>query len=364
MQKTLTCIRVFFVLLCVFLLMTYTATVNPEGINFSTAVIGIAAGLCVGLSLVSIDILLKRFSLYSFNIALLGLFCGYLMGEALWNIITASISFKVAMESDVFSLYKLLVYLPCAYFGMVLTVRASDQLHLSIPFIKLKSSNSKKKDLLIDWSILLDSRILDITSSGLLDNYLIVPRFMLKELFVMAENVDENVRTKARRCLEIFKKLETMGALELRYSDLDFPDIKDTALKLIQAARALDCNIITSDIARLQQYAVDGVKIINIHMLSNALKPITGEQLSIKIQRYGKEPRQGIGYLEDGTMVVVNGGAEYIGETMKAQILSVKHTSSGRMIFCNAANDFMLDASSLVHSEAELENTHKNYFAL
>src|ERR1044072_7233269 len=103
----------------------------------------------------------------------------------------------------------------------------------------------------------------------------------------------------------------------------------------------MNTNIITSDINRIQQASIEGVRIINIHLLSNALKPLTqaGEFINIKIQRYGKEPRQGVGYLDDGTMVVVNGGAEFIGETIKAQVLSVKHTSSGRMIFCNAAEE-------------------------
>jgi uncharacterized protein YacL len=116
---------------------------------------------------------------------------------------------------------------------------------------------------------------------------------------------------------------------------------------------------------------LEGIKIINIHMLSNALKPLTqsGEFLSIKIQRYGKEPRQGVGYLEDGTMVVVNGGAEYIGETIKCQVLSVKHTSSGRMIFCNAPDMPLTpmgnDKNDLISREfAAPDTSHKNYFAI
>ncbi len=124
----------------------------------------------------------------------------------------------------------------------------------------------------------------------------------------------------------MWSELESLPALDLRYVDTDFPDVKDPMTKLIRLARFLDANIITSDMNRIQQSFHEGVSIINIHMLSNALKPITqtGEHINIKIQRYGKEPRQGVGYLEDGTMVVVNGGAEYIGETIKAQVLSVE----------------------------------------
>jgi uncharacterized protein YacL len=99
--------------------------------------------------------------------------------------------------------------------------------------------------------------------------------------------------------------------------------------------------LITADISRIQMASIEGIRVINIHTLSNALKPLmqAGEFIKIKVQRYGKEPRQGVGYLEDGTMVVVNGGGNYIGETIDAKVLSVKHTTSGRMIFCNAIDE-------------------------
>jgi uncharacterized protein YacL len=141
--------------------------------------------------------------------------------------------------------------------------------------------------------------------------------------------------------LENLKKLEELLSLEIRTSDTDFPEIKDSMGKLIRLARLLDANILTTDINRVQIAATEGVKIINLHALSNALKPLmqAGEKLKIKIQRYGKEPRQGVGYLDDGTMVVVNGGGDFIGENIDVYVLSVKHTASGRMIFCNTIEE-------------------------
>ena len=210
-------------------------------------------------------------------------------------------------------------------------MQATEEIRLSIPFIEFKQLSHKKKDILVDFSILSDPRIIDLASTGLLDHHLIIPRFAVKELYVQAETGDEMIKAKARRSLEMIKKLESLPSLDLRYVDTDFPEIKDSMAKLIHLARFMDKHIITSDINRIQQSSIEGVRIINIHMLSNALKPITqtGESINIKIQRYGKEARQGVGYLEDGTMVVVNGGAEFIGETIKAYVLSVKHTSSG-----------------------------------
>ena len=145
-------------------------------------------------------------------------------------------------------------------------------------------------------------------------------------------------KSKARRCLEVIKKMEQLDHLGLRFNDTDFPEVRDTTSKLIRLARLIDGNILTADISRVQMASIEGVKIINLHSLSNALKPLmeTGEMIRIKVQRFGKEARQGVGYLDDGTMVVVNGGGNFIGEVIDAQVLSVKHTSSGRMIFCNA----------------------------
>ena len=148
-------------------------------------------------------------------------------------------------------------------------------------------------------------------------------------------------KNKARRCLDVIKKLESVPALEIKINDTDFPDVKEMQGKLIRLARLLDANLLTADINRIQMASIEGIRVINMHALSNALKPLmqAGEYIKIKIQRYGKEPRQGVGYLDDGTMVVVNGGGNYIGETIEAKVLSVKHTTSGRMIFCNAVDD-------------------------
>lgn len=230
-----------------------------------------------------------------------------------------------------------------------MTLKTSDELYVSIPFVKFSATSEKKKDLIIDSSVLFDTRIIDVATTGLLDHQLVLPRFVIKELYAMSETGDEMSRGKAKRSLEVTKKLEAIPELHLRFNDTDFPEAKDTQNKLVRLARLLDANLLTADISRVQIASIEGVRIINIHTLSNALKPLmqTGEFIKIKIQRYGKEPRQGVGYLDDGTMVVVNGGGNYIGETIDAQVLSVKHTSSGRMIFCNSSDE---DAQENGHS--------------
>ncbi len=269
---------------------------------------------------------------------------------------------KTSLKDEFQPLLETSLMLFCSYIGLLATMRASEELYISIPFFKFKPSEEKKKNFLLDHSILSDMRLLEIVSSGLFDNLLIIPRFVIKDLYEALENSDDLVRTKAKRSLDLLKKLESLPELNLRYSETDFPDIKDSTSKIVHLARLIDAQILTVDINKVQQSNIEGVRIINLNTLSNTLKPLTQatEYLSIKIQRYGKEPLQGVGYMEDGSMVVVNGGAAFIGETIKTQVLSVKQTSSGRMIFCNAFNEESGDFATIPPQE----HSSKNYFAL
>jgi uncharacterized protein YacL len=365
MSMSLSFIRLLFLIICVLFSISFTTQNFEGGFNLINVSVGLLGGFVMTGLLVGSDLLFRRFNLKSFNTAILGLLFGYLMGKAILFILDGIIG--IEESSAALMPVRFFVFLFCSYLGMIMTAKAADELHMSIPFVQFKQISHKKKDILVDVSIMTDPRIIDLVSSGLLDHQLILPRFALKELYSMAESADEAIKTKARRSLEVIKKLESITTLDLRYVDTDFPEIKDPMAKLIRLARFMDTNIITSDINRIQQSSIEEVRIINIHMLSNALKPITqaGEFINIKIQRYGKEARQGVGYLEDGTMVVVNGGAEFIGESIKSQVLSVKHTPSGRMVFCNACEEgSLLTEQDFAQSISNLENTHKNYFAL
>ena len=340
MNLTLAFTRILFGILCVFFMTTYMIS-SPSG-DLST---NILFGVCLGLALIGLligfDILFRRFNLRSFNTAVIGLLFGYLMGQALVIIFDAILdisSISITLMPQTLEVIKLSLFLFGIYLGTLMTLRSSDELYVSIPFVKFSPTAQKKKDLIIDSSVLSDVRIIDVCTTGIFDFHLILPRFIVKELYAQLETGDEGVKEKSRRCLETIKKLEAMQNLGIRYNDTDFQEVKDTTSKLIRLSRLIDCNILTADISKVQMASIEGVRIINIHSLSNALKPLTqtGEFIRIKVQRYGKEPRQGVGYLEDGTMVVINGGGKFIGEIIDAQVLSVKHTSSGRMIFCNA----------------------------
>ncbi len=367
MNISLSFIRAFFLLISVLILTAYTTSQTVESFTPLNILIGILSGTGFALSVMATDYFFKRFNLRAFNIALLGLFIGYLMGSALLLIANSILNIStLPISNEVQTLVRTGIFLFTAYLGMCMTARSAEELYVSIPFIKFKPINQKKKDLLIDTSILQDSRIIDLASSGLLDNHLILPRFTLKDLYNSTENGNEVINAKARRSLEVYKKLENMPNLDLRYVDTDFHDVQDPMSKLVRLARLLDANIITSDINRIQQSTIEGISVININTLANALKPISqaGEYINIKIQHPGKGARQGVGYLDDGTMVVINGGADNIGETIKVQVLSVKHTTSGRMIFCNSTDESLLTEQESAQSVANLDIAHKNYFAL
>ena len=340
MNISLAFTRLFFTLISVFLITTYLVS-SPHGTLITNTFTGIVAGLIFSLFLFGVDTLFRRFNLRSFNIAVVGIFIGYLMGQALVLVFDAvlkisSISFIISPMG--IELIEIALFLFGTYLGTIMILRSSDELYVSIPFVKFTATAQKKKDILVDQSVLSDARIIDLCSTGLLDHHLVIPRFVIKDLYAAVEGGDESTKAKSKRCLDSIKKLEGVANLELRYNDTDFPEVKDQTSKLIRLARLIDANLLTADISRVQMASIEGVKIINMHSLSNALKPLmqAGEYIKIKVQRYGKEPRQGVGYLEDGTMVVINGGGDFIGQIIEVQVLSVKHTSSGRMIFCNS----------------------------
>ncbi|MBS0616367.1 MAG: TRAM domain-containing protein [Verrucomicrobia bacterium] len=319
-------------------------TSTPTGDSTTNILWGMGLGITFGCFLVALDMLFRRYNLRAFNIAIIGVFIGYLMGEALllvFNAILEISSISVVIQPQTLEIIKIALFLFGIYLGTIMTLRASDELYVSIPFVKFTQTTQKKKDLIVDTSVLADARIIDVVATGLFDHQLIIPRFVIKELYAQSETGDEPTRVRARRCLDVSKKLEAVPHLELRYNDTDFPEVKDTTGKLVRLARLLDANILSADVSRVQMSSIEGISIINMHSLSNALKPLmqAGEFIRIKIQRYGKEPRQGVGYLEDGTMVVVNGGGDFIGDLIDARVLSVKHTTSGRMIFCNVADE-------------------------
>lgn len=340
MHFSLGFIRFFFLLLNTFFITTFIIS-SAKGSLFANTILGLSIGVSFSVGLIFLDTFFRRWKLRAFSTVVIGLLFGYLLSETLLLCLRhvldiTSISIYLAPSSVEFC--KLAIVLFSLYLGTIMVHISSKELSISIPFVHFQSKSGKTRTILPDLSTLCDPRIIDLASSGLLDNLLVVPKFLVQELYIQIESPEDNIKAKAKKSLETLKKLESIPSLEMQYIDMDFSEIKDVTNKLLTVARKTEGRILTLDLGKIQLPFPDSVRTINLNTLSSALKPSmqSGEVIKIKIQRFGKEPKQGVGYLEDGTMVVVNGAGNCIGEIIDAQVLSVKHTSSGRLVFCNA----------------------------
>ncbi len=202
---------------------------------------------------------------------------------------------------------------------------------------------------IIDTSVIIDGRIADIVQSGFIEGTLIVPRFVLQELQHIADSADDLRRKKGRRGLDILKSLQDDGSrVALQVIDDDPQEVKEVDQKLIRLARQYNAKVVTNDFNLNKVAQIEGVEVLNINDLTNALKTVAlpDEHMDVKIVNPGKESMQGVGYLEDGTMVVVDGGREFIGKTVSVIVTSVLQTERGRMIFTRLQSGVMGGASS------------------
>lgn len=319
------------------------------------ALIGaMAAGLALAGAHLALGQVITTFKIRNLATAMLGSALG-LIFVGLWARVLTPLTPWIAPNLlPVFALAKLLLSMYAAGYGALIAFKSGEKLQATIPFVRLKTQEPVFRSILLDSSSLQDPRIYDIASTGIFDKRLAIPRFIADEANTSVPLEEGHVKSKPRKVGEVIRKLEELTHLDLRMIDDDGTHNKDPLQRLLHLAEKTGADILTSERYRLQPATAEAVRIINIHTLASALRPLmqAGETLTIKVQRYGKEIKQGVGYLEDGTMVVINGGGDYLGETIKAQVLSIKHTSSGRMIFCNALAS---DTSYLTPTESDVE---------
>ena len=187
----------------------------------------------------------------------------------------------------------------------------------------------------LDTSVIIDGRIVDIAKTGFTNGRLYVPKFVLSELQYIADSSDALRRNRGRRGLEVLKQLQDDKDSNIEIVDIDFPDVREVDAKLVELAKKFSAEIITNDYSLNRVAELQGIKVLNINALANALKPVVlpGEEMSVKIIKPGKEEGQGVAYLDDGTMIVIENGKPYIGRTIDVVVTSVLQTSAGRMIF-------------------------------
>lgn len=194
---------------------------------------------------------------------------------------------------------------------------------------------------LLDTSVIIDGRIADISSTGFIEGVLVVPQFVLTELQHIADSSDTLKRTRGRRGLDILKKLQDERATTVQISEEDFEDIQEVDLKLVRLAKKMGAQILTNDFNLNKVCELHHVQVLNINDLANAVKPVVipGEDMQVVVIKDGKEHNQGVAYLDDGTMIVVEGGRSFIGQSITVTVTSVLQTSAGRMIFAKPKDE-------------------------
>jgi uncharacterized protein YacL len=235
--------------------------------------------------------------------------------------------------------YSLLLYVCSAYLGLFVAVKKKSELDLLDRDIIVKGSKKKQLNThVVDTSVLIDGRIADVCESKFLSGTLVVPRFILTELQAIADSADPARRAKGRRGMEILTRLQENPELPVKIFDKDFPEMKEVDSKLVALAKDLGAKILTTDFNLNKIASIQGATVLNVNDLASALKPVVlpGEQMSIFIVKEGKERDQGIGYLDDGTMVVIEEGRRHMGQKVSVLVTSILQTSAGRMIFTKA----------------------------
>ncbi len=301
----------------------------------SVVLFGIVIALAVGV--VIVDLVTPRKKIQTISGVYLGLMVGLILSGLIQSAIEPSLALLTVNEGVRRAISGLLMIVIC-YVCVSTILQTKDDFRFIIPYMEFNKEVKGTRPLVLDTSVVIDGRIADVAETRVIDQPIIVPRFVLQELQGIADSSDKLRRNRGRRGLDILNKLQKSTGVEVKIHDSDIPElagIREVDQRLVILAKHLGGRVVTNDynlnkIARLQ-----GVEVINLNDLANAMKPIVlpGEGLVVKMIKRGEEPGQGVGYLDDGTMVVAEQGLHHLGETIRLTVTSVLQTSAGRMIF-------------------------------
>ena len=299
--------------------------------------LGAGIGALCGLLVVLIDLYFKRLSVRNILSVLIGTALGLWIHSLIMGIITHYAGIPAAQLSQV-GIISAVVF---AYLGVITILRGQDEFSIMIPFVKFTGKGGYEDVILLDTSVIIDGRIADICETMFLSGKLYLPRFVLKELQLIADSSDPLKRNRGRRGLDILNRMKTNPLIEIKIHETDFAELNTVDAKLVKLGQELGGKVLTNDFNLNKVAELQGVKVLNINELANALKPIVipGEMMQVKILKEGKEQDQGVAYLDDGTMVVVDNGRRRIGQTLSVTITSVLQTQAGRMIFAKPSDE-------------------------
>ncbi len=323
-------IRIFFLALCTMGGFAISQ-VRPEFTGGGSGTLGMMIGFGFGGLLVALDEMLKGFSLRAFSATSFGLF----LGSAVAFLIDHSGLFENTDEKTRW-LVRLGLFLSFSYIGIVLAMRSNkEDFSIIIPYVRFAPRNKPENLLLLDTSVIIDGRIADLIESNLLEGLVVVPRFVLKELQQIGDSGDPIRRARGRRGLEMLNRLQHNSLVEVKIHDGDFPEEKEVDAKLVRLARNLGAKLFTNDHNLGKIAGLQSVSHVNLHEVAKAFKAVLlpGEILNLRVVREGKDKGQGVGYLNEGTMVVVNQGQSLIGQQVDVQVQSLLQTGAGVIVF-------------------------------
>jgi len=338
MERTVNIFRFFFLTACgvggYYVADAFTdLTVRHENWAGWPHWVGFCLGMASGLMVILADRLLKGVSLRAFSSATFGLALG---GILAWLLLASGIFQYTSKDAQ--WLIHLVVYLVFGYLGMMLALRSNkDEFTLIIPYVRFQSSDSRDTNWIVDSSAIIDGRIVDLVKSGFIEGTLSVPSYILEEVKRLADSSDSTRRAKGRRGQETLDELKASSLINFHVPEGGIEVGEEVDAKLVHAARLLGARIVTTDY-NLQKIAeLQGVKLLNVHELSKATRPLAlpGEVIEVKLVKEGRDSGQAVGYLSDGTMIVVNMGKPHLGQLVQAEVASILQTPAGRMVFAD-----------------------------
>jgi uncharacterized protein YacL len=296
--------------------------------------VGLPANVGFALALAALVVLFESRLRETAVTRVLGALIGCAIGLAIAHAIGTGLLWADRGDRRVEFLHSfVLIVLP--YLGLVLGGKHGEWLEPLRLVSLFRATGPERHYKILDTSVIIDGRIADVCETGFVDGTLVVPQFVLKELQLVADSADSLKRNRGRRGLDILQRIQKMSGVEVSISDVDFPDVREVDLKLIELARALPGKIVTNDFNLNKVAQLRGVDVLNVNELANSLKPVVlpGEIMKVFILKEGKEYNQGVGYLDDGTMVVVDNARRMISRTIEIVVTSVLQTTAGKMIF-------------------------------
>src|SRR4026208_316819 len=295
--------------------------------------ISAGVGALVAICIILFELRIRRATLKTLIGAAVGSILGIIGAYLIGSLISRQES--TALDASMKTVLTLALTFFMAYVGLMVGAAKGDYLDLSA-LGGIFSDKVARRDLkILDTSVIIDGRIADVAETGFLTGSLIIPQFILRELQQVADSPDSSKRQRGRRGLDMLHRLQNNSSLDIQIVETDFPSVREVDLKLIELGKQLDAVIVTNDFNLNKVSQLRGVSVLNINELANALKPVVlpGEAMRVFILKEGKEYSQGVAYLDDGTMVVVDNARKLIGKNADIAVTSVLQTTAGTMIF-------------------------------